>query len=465
MLEALLPSTPNSHRAYGLRASEIARAKTLKQGEKRSGGAFVEHLGIDGGTIWAAATSGQGAIAIHLLACMLARVWSAPEATSIWEEIVSARREELNRLDVWDTQSIAAVGASKSPPTRQQLADWDASARAWLRTADDTNRVRQRQLKLVIENVNLRVNSLNSVYDSVLAAWKSAMQVIDKLVERMPHSITDSSTLLAISAWHLYPGMVVLSQTNQFIKQADELIDSRGILSLGLQSIEAYHPVSQTEDMTQGITWSLPLAYYRFYGDPEQRERALNVDASRITLPQLQMLAMGSYFSQWQEPRFNIDKASKILVKIWQCCVSEHVGRIAELPELSRKSSLGLLVQAAKDFLESTDTLRTEGTRLFTYGRRRCLDFLGAEPTIPAPVAQLRDPKTILNLMNTAEKKIEFLRQTALNLTCDKKRLMLRVAMRQAKSSGVVFACAAVIPFETHRLLQSGTRSGIQFHR
>ena len=448
MFEALIPSTPNLYRAYGLRASEIAKANTLKQGETISGGAFVEHLGIDGGTIWAAATSGKGAIAIHLLACMLARVWSAPEATSIWEEIVSIRREELKQLEISDLQSISAISASKSAPTRQHLADWDASARAWLRAADDANRTRQRQLKLIIENVDLRVNNLNNVYDSVIAAWKSAMQVIDRLIEGMPHSIVDSSTLLAISAWHLYPDMLVLSQTNQFIRQADSLVDTRGILSLGLQSIESYHPGYQSEDMSRGITWSLPLAYYRFYGDPEQRERTLNVDASRISLSQLQTLAMGSYFSQWQEPKFNIDKASRILMRIWHCCVGEHVSRIVEIPELSQSSWLGVLVNAAHDFTKPDGTLRTERTRLFNYGRKRCPGFLSLGPSIHAPIIQLRDPKIMLSLMNTAATKLDFLRRTALSLDCDKKALMLRVAVSRATFSEVVFACAAVVPSE-----------------
>lgn len=48
------------------------------------GGPFARYTGVDGVSLWAAATSGAGAVAIHLLACMIARQgWSLAEATSI----------------------------------------------------------------------------------------------------------------------------------------------------------------------------------------------------------------------------------------------------------------------------------------------------------------------------------------------------------------------------------------------
>jgi hypothetical protein len=52
---------------------------------------------MDGTSVWAAATSGKSAIAVHLLACMSARAWSGPQATSIWVEFVEARRQELRK--------------------------------------------------------------------------------------------------------------------------------------------------------------------------------------------------------------------------------------------------------------------------------------------------------------------------------------------------------------------------------
>ena len=118
----------------------------------------------------------------------------------------------------------------------------------------------------------------------------------NKLVEGMPHSIENSAILLALSAWHLFPNMSVLSTENHFIKQDDPLIDARGILTLGLQSTVSIRNQGKYDDIGRGITWSLPLAYYRFYGGPVEKENTLNTDGTRISVPQLLLIALGSAF-------------------------------------------------------------------------------------------------------------------------------------------------------------------------
>jgi hypothetical protein len=74
LFEQVLPSTPRLLRAYGLRASEIAQSPSVNPKGNKAYGLFADHIGIDGTSIWAAATSGSGTIAVHLLACMLARI-------------------------------------------------------------------------------------------------------------------------------------------------------------------------------------------------------------------------------------------------------------------------------------------------------------------------------------------------------------------------------------------------------
>ena len=88
LFEQVLPPTPSLYKAYDVRASEIASSSLKDSKSRGASGAFAVNQGVDGGSIWAAATSGAGAVAIHLLACMLAKSWSSSEATSIWEEIV-----------------------------------------------------------------------------------------------------------------------------------------------------------------------------------------------------------------------------------------------------------------------------------------------------------------------------------------------------------------------------------------
>jgi hypothetical protein len=88
LFEEVLPNVPALLKAYGTRASEIVREFDTASSPPKgiADGIFGPHLGIDSTSIWAGATSGSSALLMHLLACMLARIWSSQEATAIWVE-------------------------------------------------------------------------------------------------------------------------------------------------------------------------------------------------------------------------------------------------------------------------------------------------------------------------------------------------------------------------------------------
>lgn len=133
VFEDIAPHTPHLVRAYGSRVSEISR-DIWNEGLLSNRGVFAECAGMDGTSVWAAATSGKTAIAVHLLACMLARAWSSSQATSIWVEIVEARRQEL-RTQINDGiyNDSAQIGLALSADlSRNDLAELDASTRDWL---------------------------------------------------------------------------------------------------------------------------------------------------------------------------------------------------------------------------------------------------------------------------------------------------------------------------------------------
>lgn len=75
LFEQLLPPVPELIRAYGQRASEISQSSSIDPQIRSSYGVFASRVGTDATSLWAAATSGQAAIAVHLLACMLAKIW------------------------------------------------------------------------------------------------------------------------------------------------------------------------------------------------------------------------------------------------------------------------------------------------------------------------------------------------------------------------------------------------------
>jgi hypothetical protein len=74
LFEQAVPRTPKLVEKYGIRSSEIAGLRAVNPQATPKDGIFSEFTGADGTSIWAAATSGSGAISVHLLACMLLAV-------------------------------------------------------------------------------------------------------------------------------------------------------------------------------------------------------------------------------------------------------------------------------------------------------------------------------------------------------------------------------------------------------
>lgn len=71
IFEAVVPPTPKLYEAYGCRASEICQQYDQDERMLKRTGLFANFSGPDATSIWAAATSGKVAIAVHLLACVL----------------------------------------------------------------------------------------------------------------------------------------------------------------------------------------------------------------------------------------------------------------------------------------------------------------------------------------------------------------------------------------------------------
>jgi hypothetical protein len=124
-----VPAVPNLISAYGERASEISLNPKANPACSRTYSVFADHVGADATSLWAAATSGRSAITIHLLSCMLARIWSSAEAISIWTELVASRKDQLRRRLENDEFQMSDATSTRIEITRDQLAAWDNSAR------------------------------------------------------------------------------------------------------------------------------------------------------------------------------------------------------------------------------------------------------------------------------------------------------------------------------------------------
>ncbi|KAF2719024.1 hypothetical protein K431DRAFT_229354, partial [Polychaeton citri CBS 116435] len=292
LFESEIPEVPNLLEAYGRRVSEVASTPNANPQGSKAHGAFADHVGADGTTIWASATSGKGVVTMHLLACMLARIWKGSEAISIWSELVQHRKSLLEgKVSTSGSFHTSELAASRIEITRDQLADWDASARAWVASADKVKAVQQVQLRLIMENISLPVSRKTELYPAVIDAWSKAMVALDNLILGQPQRIHSGDVLLGISAWHLYPDMAVLQEQTHRVCQNDELIHPGGVITIGLEN--------RPDQAGDGIYWSLPLAHLRYYGVPMQATRYSGLRESQVSFDQFRYVILGSILSTW----------------------------------------------------------------------------------------------------------------------------------------------------------------------
>ena len=406
LFRSKLPPVPNLIRCYGSRVSEIAKSVTGASGLDSPGLKSVlgDKLGIDGTSIWAAATSGTDALCVQLLACKLARFWQPQEAISIWAEIVESRKHELSeRNGDFEYSELAAMNTTLS---REQLAEWDSSARAWLRTADKCKMNNQTQLRLIIENLDAAVSPLSGTYESVVGAWVSSMKVVDNLAMGVPQSIHEGAVLIGISAWHLYPDMVVYQAGRPLeIPLRDPLMRQGGLLTVGLDS---------SPTCSQGVSWALPLAKLRYYGDPVTVRRSFDLHNHHVSFQQLALVILGSLSKAWPDDGDRLTTICTYYKKLWnwiQKIPPSHDPTVADFKPLWAKH----LAYAAAEFLALSGERKKSAVRLMEFGLRRCSEFLSSED---GPVTMERQLLGLSNLDNflammkdDSEAQVQYLRE------------------------------------------------------
>ncbi|KAL4814394.1 hypothetical protein BDW67DRAFT_177098 [Aspergillus spinulosporus] len=337
LFEDVLPKVPSLLKAYGTRASEIAREldKAGSPSKNIADGIFGPHLGIDSTSIWAGATSGSSALLMHLLACMLARIWSPQEATAIWTELVDQRRQAIKNQGPENDRasSIFAWQAAHYDTEWSSLQGWDASARAWLQIADNSSfKGKQKQVELIANNlsvaiqtqvtpdgIKLSASGKTIVGDSVIHNFCTALSTLDNLVAGKPQRILDGGVLLGLTSWHLYPDLVLLGPKTLEHTQNDPLIAQGGIATLSI----AYH--EDPHGSQDGVYWSLPLSCLRYYR-PVQCKRS-SLHDSKISFSGLQALILGASLDSLD----NLSAVTDILQSLWVFNYSAYQDALRDL--------------------------------------------------------------------------------------------------------------------------------------
>ena len=410
LFAGVLPSTPELTRAYGRRVSEISQSKQHNPKGNVRDGPFTAHIGADGTAIWAAATSGTNAIPILMLACLLARLWSGSEATALWVELVDQRRREIE-TKFQDDQ--AALLAAQQDILRTHLAEWDASARAWLQTADEVKTLQQTQLMLVINNLQLPVSNNTNVYQSVIESSRFALLSMEDLLRGQPQRVQSGAFLLGLSAWHLYPDMIVHGTVTRRVDQRDDLFPIGSLVTLGLES---------PKGIDKGVYWSLPLAHLRYYGDPVLSSRSTGHDSSRISIDQLIYVAIGSLFSSWVPKSQQTTQALSWFILLSDC-LKRGIGSKNNDVQVTKDNNpqqillgygwLKLFILAAKNFPRLREHDKDLSSKLMALGHRRFSSFLtDIEHRIPQYFGLLHF-SVLYPILRTDQERIEALRRYA----------------------------------------------------
>ncbi|KAI1414979.1 hypothetical protein F5Y13DRAFT_196976 [Hypoxylon sp. FL1857] len=400
LFDGLCPNTPNLISKFGQRAAEISiEAAKDNQHKRVENWIFSEYTGIDSTSLWAAATSRQAALPVYLLACMLARVWSETEATSLWVEIVAERRREIVARFSNDEPlpfALTAAAAQQEIP-REELAKWDASARAWLKTADVVKTKERKQFLLIADNISIPVNSETQPFKSIIPAWISALESMEKIITGAPHAVMDGSVLLGISAWHIYPDMDVFSTASgsKSVEMKDVLVQPGGVVSLGLSDSGARS--------SRGVYWSLSLANHRFYGRAIRKSSEVNGDRSRLEFAELQVVVLGAILSKWKVPQLETNSALRFMMQLAAALPSKKVAYSDRW--------IDMITNSAEQYFDDEESK----TPLISLGRRRS-NFIPAnrnEQAAESPYFGLTEVECLLNLVESPENRIELLRRLA----------------------------------------------------
>ncbi|KAK6520977.1 hypothetical protein TWF506_001213 [Arthrobotrys conoides] len=372
LFEGIVPQTPELVKAYGIRATEIIEFHEKRLSSKSSGksdyGPFTEYVGVDGTSIWAAATSSGAAIAVHLLACLLAVAFTAEEAVAIWEQIVEARKEEISNSEAGDLYGLKTLAASTWDISRQDLANWDASARAWIRSANTAKELQCYQLRLILDNIDLPVHTSIDAYRSVIETWQTCLKMMDALVQGNGQDIQNGGLFVAFRAWHIFPDLILL-KNQKYIKQNDPLVRQGGVVTIGLERAGGQN--------TSGVNWSLSLSHLQFYGNAERREGYLNSTKERVSIPNvwefLLGFCLGAFFTNTSHVERKIKIATAISDLLLSCMKEMFPGgfsRTQSQDGVIETSWVYRLNQVSKRYSRCTDEERKRFRQLMALGHK-----------------------------------------------------------------------------------------------
>ena len=238
---------------------------------------------------------------------MLARKFTDPRySVAAWIELIKTRQQQVRKQAEADGIGLSeTVIAARQDIQREDLRAFDNSVRSWLKTADEVKAKERKQLDLIIDNIGI-IPIGASTYTATIDVWKAALVGFEAILNGKPQQVTEGAILLAISAWHIYPNLIVLAKQTKTIDFNDKLVPRSGALTIGMQW-------DAENRLLPGFQWSLTLSHLTFYGDPIE---AIDEDNRRINTEELGWLIFGGVLALWHLPPQDAKTVAACIVKI-----------------------------------------------------------------------------------------------------------------------------------------------------
>ena len=343
--------------------------------------------------------------------------------------------------------SYAAAAQLEIP--RSQLADWDASARSWLKTADMMKSKEQDELMFILNKIQISVHEDTRVFPSVISTWVSALKSMEMLLNGTPQAVNSGPLLIALGAWYIYPEIIVLGDEPVRHHFDDPLIPNGGMVTLGLARP---NPGNEND---AGIHWVLSFAHLRYYGKPILRQRKLSHDSSRLTFDQFVKAAFGSLLGLWLPTETSLPQISKLFVAV-ENAFEAHVLPREEVElhrapppfdpiidyQKNRSHWFHLLADAARSFTDSGDASHETTCRLVRKGFRSSSRFIGT-PIHDSPFFDLLHYKVLDTCLDGPEARIQFLRKYARSRYTEDTGFIIRYYLHYSKRKDFEYATQA----------------------
>jgi hypothetical protein len=275
---------------------------------------------------------------------------------------------------------------------------------------------------LIIDNLDMSTKPKTHIYASIMEEWTEAMFAVDQLVSGTPFRAQRPSVLIGLAAWHLFPDISLLGPEQRFVPMRDHLVQSGGLLTIGVQTI--------SPRITSGVTWTLPLKYLRHYGGAKMTNGGISATSSQVTFELFLQVAIGGMISKWGPLADSFQSVATFLVALGSKAIRppqmvdskeensdedhgfgrlpEHAPILIEAPSHWPEA----ITNSAESYIRGVHHYQKQFKQCVELGKRRFAGFFAPIGQHPEPGFGLCNPRCLFSLMDY-ENSISALRMLA----------------------------------------------------